>query len=74
MGYIMKALPYNFELYFQADDEPEAYAAGESYLPEGLSDPGWYQPTSRGLEGKIAEKLAFLRQLDAEARRKDSKG
>jgi len=49
MGYIMKALPYNFELYFQADDEPEAYAAGESYLPEGLSDPGWYRPTPRGL-------------------------
>ena len=74
MGYIMKALPYNFELYFQADDEPEAYAAGESYLPEGLSDPGWYRPTPRGLEGKIAEKLAYLRQLDAEARRRDSKG
>jgi putative ATPase len=69
----MKALPYNFDLYFQAHDEPEAYAAGESYLPEGLSDLGWYQPTPRGLEGKIAEKLAYLRQLDAEARRKAGK-
>ena len=70
MDYIMKALPYNFELYFQADDEPKAYAAGESYLPEGLGDPSWYRPTPRGLEGKIAEKLAYLRQLDAEASRK----
>jgi putative ATPase len=70
---LMKQLGYG-KLYRYAHDEPEAYAAGESYLPEGLSDPGWYQPTPRGLEGKIAEKLAFLRQLDAEARRKDSKG
>jgi putative ATPase len=70
---LMKQLGYG-KLYRYAHDEPEAYAAGESYLPEGLSDPGWYQPTSRGLEGKIAEKLAYLRQLDAEARRKDSKG
>ncbi|MFM8463993.1 MAG: recombination factor protein RarA, partial [Burkholderiaceae bacterium] len=46
---------------------------GESYLPEGLGDPVWYQPTPRGLEGKIAEKLAYLRQLDAEARRKAGK-
>ncbi|MFM7658078.1 MAG: replication-associated recombination protein A [Burkholderiaceae bacterium] len=70
---LMKQLGYG-KLYRYAHDEPEAYAAGESYLPQGLSDPGWYQPTSRGLEGKIAEKLAYLRQLDAEARRKDSKG
>jgi putative ATPase len=32
-----------------------------------LGEPGWYQPTPRGLEGKIAEKLAYLRGLDAEA-------
>jgi len=70
---LMKQLGYG-KLYRYAHDEPEAYAAGESYLPEGLSDPGWYRPTPRGLEGKIAEKLAYLRQLDAEARRRDSKG
>jgi putative ATPase len=63
---LMKQLGYG-KLYRYAHDEPDAYAAGETYLPEGLGEPGWYQPTPRGLEGKIAEKLAYLRQLDAEA-------
>ncbi len=53
--------------YRYAHDEPHAYAAGETYLPDGLATPNWYQPTPRGLESKIAEKMAFLRQLDAEA-------
>jgi putative ATPase len=69
---LMKQLGYG-KLYRYAHDEPEAYAAGETYLPEGLGDPGWYQPTPRGLEGKIAEKLAYLRKLDAEAREKGAK-
>nr|NDG06880.1 replication-associated recombination protein A [Oxalobacteraceae bacterium] len=64
---LMKQLGYG-KLYRYAHDEPEAYAAGEQYLPDGLGDPGWYQPTPRGLEGKIAEKLAYLRKLDAEAK------
>ncbi len=63
---LMKQLGYG-KLYRYAHDEPEAYAAGETYLPEGLGEPGWYQPTPRGLEGKIAEKLAYLSRLDAEA-------
>jgi putative ATPase len=63
---LMKQLGYG-KLYRYAHDEPEAYAAGETYLPEELGEPGWYQPTSRGLEGKIAEKLAYLKRLDAEA-------
>ena len=63
---LMKQLGYG-KLYRYAHDEPEAYAAGETYLPDGLAEPGWYQPTPRGLEGKIAEKLAYLRRLDAEA-------
>jgi putative ATPase len=42
--------------------------AGETYLPEGMENPGWYQPVPRGLEIKIAEKIAFLRQLDQQAR------
>ncbi len=67
---LMKQLGYG-KLYRYAHDEPEAYAAGETYLPEGLGDPGWYQPTPRGLEGKIADKLAYLRRLDEEARQKD---
>jgi putative ATPase len=69
---LMKQLGYG-KLYRYAHDEPEAYAAGETYLPEGLGEPGWYQPTPRGLEGKIAEKLAYLRKLDSEAREKGSK-
>lgn len=70
---LMKQLGYG-KLYRYAHNEPEAYAAGETYLPEGLDDPDWYQPTPRGLEGKIAEKLAYLRKLDAEAREKGAKG
>lgn len=69
---LMKQLGYG-KLYRYAHNEPDAYAAGETYLPEGLGDPGWYQPTPRGLEGKIAEKLAYLRKLDAEAREKGTK-
>ena len=64
---LMKELGHG-HAYRYAHDEPHAYAAGESYLPEGLPEPGWYQPTGRGLEAKIAEKMAFLRQLDEQAR------
>ena len=67
---LMKQLGYG-KLYRYAHDEPNAYAAGETYLPEGIGEPGWYQPTPRGLEGKIAEKLAYLRDLDAQAKKKD---
>ncbi len=66
---LMKQLGYG-KLYRYAHDEPDAYAAGETYLPEGLGEPGWYQPTPRGLEGKIGEKLAYLRELDRVARQK----
>jgi putative ATPase len=59
------------EGYRYAHDEAEAYAAGEGYLPEGMQAPHWYQPTDRGLEAKIREKLAHLRALDAEARKKN---
>jgi putative ATPase len=66
---LMKELGHG-HAYRYAHDEPEAYAAGESYLPEGMPEPGWYAPTPRGLEGKIADKLARLRELDAQARKK----
>ena len=69
---LMKELGYGKE-YRYAHDEPEAYAAGENYLPEGMDDPRWYRPTPRGLEGRIAEKLAHLRELDANAK-KERKG
>ncbi len=66
---LMKELGYG-KAYRYAHDEPEAYAAGESYLPDGMPEPGWYQPTPRGLEGKIGEKLAHLRDLDRKAGKK----
>jgi putative ATPase len=69
---LMKELGYGHE-YRYAHDEPDAYAAGETYLPDGMPEPGWYQPTPRGLEGKIADKLAYLRSLDAQARKAGSK-
>lgn len=69
---LMKELGYG-KLYRYAHDEPNAYAAGETYLPDGMREPGWYQPTPRGLEGKIGEKLAYLRELDAEARKNQKK-
>ena len=62
---LMKELGYG-KLYRYAHDEPEAYAAGETYLPEGIREQSWYQPSPRGLEGKIAEKLVYLRQLDSD--------
>nr|WP_229632459.1 replication-associated recombination protein A [Pseudoduganella danionis] len=64
---LMKELGYG-HAYRYAHDEPHAYAAGESYLPDGIAEPGWYQPVPRGLESKIADKMAFLRKLDDEAR------
>jgi putative ATPase len=51
--------------YRYAHDETEAYAAGETYFPEGMTEPGWYAPTERGLEARIREKLAELRRRDA---------
>lgn len=63
---LMKELGYG-KLYRYAHDEPNAYAAGETYLPEGLEGQSWYQPVPRGLEIKIAEKLAYLRGLDEDA-------
>ena len=60
---LMKDLGYGRE-YRYAHDEPEAYAAGVNYFPEGIAAPGWYKPVPRGLEQKIAEKLAHLRELD----------
>ena len=52
------------EDYRYAHDEPGAYAAGENYFPEAFRDRCYYEPTDRGLEQKIAEKLAYLRDLD----------
>ncbi|GLR13819.1 recombination factor protein RarA [Chitinimonas prasina] len=64
---LMKQLGYGAE-YRYAHNEDDGYAAGERYLPDGMAEPGWYQPVARGLEAKISEKLAHLRQLDQAAR------
>ena len=53
--------------YRYAHDEAGAFAAGEVYLPEGLEGMRWYEPTDRGLEIKIGEKLARLRELNEQA-------
>lgn len=66
---LMKSLGYGKE-YRYAHDEPEAYAAGESYWPENMSAQRWYQPSNRGLESKITEKLLHLQRLDADAVKK----
>jgi putative ATPase len=64
---LMKELGYGHE-YRYAHDEPHAYAAGETYLPAGMAEPRWYEPVPRGIEAKIADKLAWLRSLDEDAR------
>jgi putative ATPase len=66
---LMKDLGYGRD-YRYAHAEPDAYAAGENYFPEGMTPPRLYEPTERGLEAKIKARLAELRELDAQARRK----
>ena len=60
---LMKDLDYGKD-YRYAHNESSGYAAGENYLPDAIEDKQYYFPTERGLEGKIAEKLAYLRSLD----------
>ncbi|CZF86346.1 replication-associated recombination protein A [Grimontia marina] len=66
---LMKEMGYG-DGYRYAHDEPNAYAAGESYFPEEMKGTRYYQPVNRGMEIKIAEKLAFLEQLNANSPRK----
>jgi putative ATPase len=62
---LMKELGYG-KAYRYAHDEPEAYAAGENYFPENMPPRQYYHPVPRGMEIKIAEKLAHLKKLDKE--------
>jgi putative ATPase len=64
---LMKNLDYGKD-YRYAHNEEGAYAAGEQYLPDGIEDVKFYEPTNRGLEGKISEKLAHLAELDKQAK------
>jgi putative ATPase len=67
---LMKDLGYG-KGYRYAHEEDDAYAAGERYLPEGMPEVSFYVPTNRGLEARIAERLASLRERDAKARSDD---
>ncbi|PKH24291.1 recombination factor protein RarA [Enterobacterales bacterium CwR94] len=60
---LMKEMGLGAE-YRYAHDEPHAYAAGENYFPPEMRETHYYQPVTRGLEGKIAEKLAWLTEQD----------
>jgi len=71
---LMKEIGYGSG-YRYAHDESGAFAAGESYLPEGMPPQRWYRPTERGLESRIGERLDELRRLNEAARaaaRRDS--
>ncbi|WP_166839419.1 replication-associated recombination protein A [Rheinheimera pleomorphica] len=59
--------------YRYAHDEPGAYAAGERYLPAELAGQQFYQPAERGMEKQLAEKLRYLRALDAQSPNKRDK-
>ena len=67
---LMKELGYG-KTYRYAHDEPEAYAAGENYFPEGMQGTRYYHPVERGLEIRIREKLQHLRDLDKRAAASD---
>jgi len=64
---LMKGLGYG-KGYRYAHDEEGAYAAGERYFPDNMPEVSWYQPTDRGLEAKIREKLERLRAQDKAAK------
>lgn len=66
---LMKDLSYG-SAYRYAHDEPDAYAAGEHYFPQEMPEQVYYEPVSRGLELKIQEKLAHLREQDRQARQR----
>jgi putative ATPase len=65
---LMKELGYGQD-YRYAHDEEGAYAAGENYFPDGMAPTGFYEPTARGLEQRIRERLAELRELDRKHRK-----
>jgi len=67
----MKGLGYG-KGYRYAHDEPDAYAAGERYFPDGMPDTTFYNPTDRGLEAKIRDKLKELRDRDAKTPSSDN--
>jgi putative ATPase len=67
---LMKQLDYG-KGYRYAHDEAGGFAAGETYLPEGMAPPGFYKPVRRGLEIQIADKLGELRARNLSANGED---
>lgn len=65
---LMKDLGYGAG-YRYAHDEPDAYAAGEQYFPDGMEPRAYYRPVPRGLEERIAARLAEHRQRNQAAGR-----
>ena len=63
---LMKDLDYGKD-YRYAHDEEDAFAAGETYLPDGMAPQTFYRPVDRGLEIRIGEKLQALRERNAAA-------
>ena len=61
---LMKQLDYG-KGYRYAHDEEDGFAAGETYLPDGMAEPGFYRPVRRGLEIKIDDKLRELREKNS---------
>ena len=70
---LMKSLDYG-KGYRYAHDEEGGYAAGERYLPDGMAPVTFYEPTDRGLEERIRQRLAEFRSRDAAARARDDEG
>ena len=66
---LMKDLGFGRD-YRYAHDEPDAYAAGENYFPEGMPDVKWYEPTDRGMEDKIRQRMKELRRRDEAVKKK----
>ena len=66
---LLKSMGHGEE-YRYAHDEPDAFAAGESYLPEAIHQRRYYEPVMRGLEIKLAEKRQRLDALDAQSPKK----
>lgn len=64
---LLKEIGHGAE-YRYAHNEPDAYAAGETYMPNDMPEHDWYAPTDRGLEIKIKEKLTKLKELDEKNR------
>ncbi|MCC2683041.1 MAG: Recombination protein MgsA [Nitrosospira multiformis] len=65
---LMKEMGFGRD-YRYAHDDPDAYSAGEHYFPEGMPEIEFYRPTRRGFESKISERLAYLRELDKQAKK-----